>query len=240
MNRVLAAVMAGGRSERMRVTKTTTHKALVEVGGLSLLERTVRRLLKHGICDIVVVSSRTEPRIAEVVREDLSKLAREHCASLRSFIEVEPLGTVGAVGLLAQENTDILVTYVDNLTSLDESALLKRHRESGAVMTIATHVWPLANPFGELEILDGFLSAYEEKPVRNVRICSGSFVVSPAAAAAVTRNESCGTNELCELLLKRHLPVAVYCHDELWVDVNDGLAVREAERLVAQHSERFA
>jgi NDP-sugar pyrophosphorylase family protein len=231
--------MAGGRSERMRATNGATHKALVEVAGLSLLERTIRRLLRHGISEIVVVSSRNDPRIAEVVRGDLGNLARRHRASLRSFIEAEPLGTVGAVGVLAQEQTDILVTYVDNVTSLDEGALLKKHRQSGAVMTIATHVWPRANPFGELEIANGFLRAYEEKPIRKVRICSGSFVVSPAAAAEVPRDKACGTNELCELLLKRGLPIAVYCHDEPWVDVNDAPTVAEAERLIARHSERF-
>ncbi|MFY9708976.1 MAG: sugar phosphate nucleotidyltransferase [Candidatus Cybelea sp.] len=240
MNRLLAVVMAGGRSERMRASNGATHKALVEVAGVSLLERTIRRLLKRGIGDIVVVSSRNDPRIAEVVRNDFGKLARRHRASLRSFIEAEPLGTVGAVALLAQEHTDMLVTYVDNVTSLDETALLEKHRESRAVMTIATHVWLLANPFGELKIANGFLRAYDEKPTREVRICSGSFVVSPAAAAAVPRNRACGTNELCELFLKRGLPIAVYCHDEPWVDVNDALGVREAERLVARHSERFS
>lgn len=239
MNSLIAVVMAGGRSERMRITNGGAHKALVELAGLSLLERSVLRLLKRGMPEIVVVSAPDEPRIADAVRNHLSSMAREHRAHLRSYIEARPLGNIGVVRLLADEHTDILVTYVDNVTSLDETALVQRHREREAAMTIATHLWPLVNPFGELQLSDGLVTGYREKPVRKVRISSGTFVVSPVAAAAIPPDEPFGASELCKMLLKRRLPVAAYCHDEPWVDVNDALALREAARLVTKHPERF-
>lgn len=236
---VLGVVMAGGRSERMRAGNDGTHKALVKVGDVSLLERSVRRLLKNGISEIVVVSSLNEPQIADIVQTDLGRLAQRHGAQLRSFVEMQPLGDIGVVRVLAREHMDLLVTNVDNLTSLDEAALLERHRNSGAAMTVATHCWPLANPFGEIELLDGFVTAYREKPIRHVRIASGSCVVSAAAAKTIPSERPCGADELCEILLKRGLPVAAYTHDALWIDINDVLALRQAERLIAEHSESF-
>ena len=76
MEPVLAAIMAGGRSERMRATNGATHKALVEVGGVTMLERNVRRLLKRGIKEIVVVSSPAEPRIADAIENE--QIGRAH------------------------------------------------------------------------------------------------------------------------------------------------------------------
>jgi NDP-sugar pyrophosphorylase family protein len=232
--------MAGGRSERMRATNGPRHKALVEVGGVPLIERNLRSLFTRGIGDVVVVTSAEETAIAAFVSGPGAELARRYGARLSSYVEAAALGNIGVVAEFSAANTDLLVSYVDNLSSLDERALLERHRDSAAAMTLATHLWPLRNPFGELELAGGFVRAYREKPVRMVRISSGTCVVGPAAAEAVPRGRPFGVSELCARLIELGLPVAAFDHDEPWVDVNDAAALAEAEALLRRYPERFA
>ena len=51
----VAVVLAAGRSERMKELTGGGSKALIRVGGLSLVERAVRTLLSIGIEHVVVV-----------------------------------------------------------------------------------------------------------------------------------------------------------------------------------------
>jgi len=231
--------MAGGRSERMRATNGPLHKALVEVGGVPLIERNLIALFGENFADVVVVTSGREPALNAYLSERGRALARRYGAQLETFVETEPLGNIGVGGVLNDGRHDLLVAYVDNLTSIAAGKLLARHRATSAALTIATHLWPLRNPFGELEIDGGYVRAYREKPVRNVRISSGSCVIAPAAAALIPAQRPFGAAELCANVLAAALPVAAYEHDELWIDVNDADALRKAEAMLRANPGRF-
>jgi mannose-1-phosphate guanylyltransferase len=235
---VRGIVMAGGRSERMRATNGPQHKALTDVAGRSLLERNLTTLFVSGIDDVVVVCG-SEPAIREYVNGRGAILARQFNARLELYVEVVPLGNIGVVGELCDGVRDMLVIYVDNLTSIDVPALLARHREASAAMTIATHLWSLRNPFGELEIVGGYIRSYREKPIRKVSISSGTCVIGPAAASLIPVQRQFGAAQLFDAVVARGLPVAAYVHDELWIDVNDADALREAEAIVRANPERF-
>jgi NDP-sugar pyrophosphorylase family protein len=239
-NSVRGIIMAGGRSERMRATNGPVHKALVEVAGRPLLEHNLINLFAAGIDDVVVVVSGNEPAIDAYLEARGARVARRFRGRLEKFIESRPLGNIGAVGALNDGRRDMIVVYVDNLTSIGIDDLLARHRATSAALTIATHTWALRNPFGELEIDGGFVRSYNEKPVRNVRISSGTVVVAPRAAALVPAGHSFGAAELCAAVLAAALPIAAYEHNAHWIDVNDARALSEAETLVRSNPECFA
>jgi NDP-sugar pyrophosphorylase family protein len=239
MRNVRGVVMAGGRSERMRATNGPMHKALVEVAGIPLLEHNLNYLFGAGIDDVVVVISANEPALGEFLADRGNRIARRFNGSLETFVETEPLGNIGAVGELNDGRRDMLVVYVDNLTSIAAAELLATHRSMSAAMTIATHVWGLRNPFGELEIVDGHVRAYHEKPIRKVRISSGTCVVAPAAAVLAPPQRPFGASELYSAASAAGLTIAAYGHDGLWIDVNDARALVEAERIVRSNPGLF-
>ena len=51
----MAVVLAAGRSERLRAVTGGGSKALIQLGGLKLVERAVRGLLNIGIREVLVV-----------------------------------------------------------------------------------------------------------------------------------------------------------------------------------------
>src|SRR5947207_11728358 len=65
----VGVVLAAGRSERMAPVTGGGSKALVRIGGVSLIERAVRSLLRLGLDEVVVVVGfRASPVVAAVDR----------------------------------------------------------------------------------------------------------------------------------------------------------------------------
>lgn len=62
---MLAMILAAGRGERLRPVSDTMPKALVEVGGISLLEQQLQRLADAGIETVVINLGWLGERIAE-------------------------------------------------------------------------------------------------------------------------------------------------------------------------------
>jgi dTDP-glucose pyrophosphorylase len=234
-----ALIMAGGRSDRMRATLGSRHKALVPVLGVPMLERNLHKLLSAGFRTIVVASSAREPTIGEYVRTRGRALARTQHATVESVVEDQPRGTIGIAGVLHDRADAWLVVNVDNLTALDLQALALHHRNAGAALTIATHVEPFRIPFGELEVSGTHVVRYAEKSLRQIRVSSGAYVLSPRACRLIRTDGRTDVPELVEALLARGESIAAFEHEAPWIDVNDAAAVTRAEELIARHPSAF-
>lgn len=128
-------VLAAGYGRRLRPLTDEIPKALVDVGGLSQLERTLRSLEAAGADRVVVNTHHHADRIEAALE------AREGAAELLvSREEPRPLETGG--GLLAARplfrlDRPILVHNVDVITSIDLADLLAAHAARGGLATLA-------------------------------------------------------------------------------------------------------
>ena len=234
-----AVIMAGGRSERMRATAGQTHKALVPVLGVPMLERNLLSLLAHGFRDIIVAVSSGERDIVDYVRNRGTVLARLRDAALRCHQEERPLGTVGVAGVLECPSEDLLVINVDNLTTLDLRALVSHHENTGASLTIATHIESFRVPFGEVVVNDGQVIEYREKPTFQVQLSSGTYVLSSHARRLIPKEVFTNLPDLFSMLKQRGASIVSYAHQAAWIDVNDAAARSRADRLINDNFESF-
>ncbi|MBA3497256.1 MAG: NDP-sugar synthase [Gemmatimonadales bacterium] len=235
-----AMIMAGGHGERMRVTGSSTPKPLVPVHGVPLLERNLCALLKAGLRDIVVAVPSHTPEIGRFVQTRGQAITDALDARLRVLEETQPLGNIGPAAEVELEGADLLVVYADNLTALDLNALLLHHRRADATLTCAVHLESFRTPFGEVQVRDGVIVGYVEKPERRILIASGVVVLSASAVARLPRGRAVEIRWLVDRLLEEGEKVAAFLHDAPWIDVNDAASVARAERLVGEHREAFA
>jgi mannose-1-phosphate guanylyltransferase/phosphomannomutase len=234
-----AVVMAGGRSERMKAGPGGTHKGLVPVLGVPMLERNVCTLLAAGFRDVVIVVAHGERELLEFVESRCRLLIERRGGQCTCVVERSPLGTIGACSDLGREMPELLVVNVDNLTSLDLADMVRHHRSSRASMTVATHWQPFRIPYGEVTVEDGGVTGVLEKPVKRFHMSSGTYVLGPNACAAIPADTPFGAPALVEKLRLAREPVAAYQHDRPWIDVNDAAAVARAEALIMEHACAF-
>jgi NDP-mannose synthase len=143
-----ALVLAGGAGERMRDSGGACQP-LVQVRGVSLLERNVWRLIGAGLREIWVACAAHHHAIRREV-ERLARAARPRGIAIEVLVEDTPLGTIGAAGLLRGRVAQVLAVNADNVTALDLGALLASHVQSAADLTLASHVHVERLPYGEL------------------------------------------------------------------------------------------
>ena len=236
---VVAVVMAGGESRRMRDSYGIRPKALVEVLGVTLLERNVMTLLKHGVTKIIVVSRADNSLVHDFVTQQLAPRFHSWSARISSRVEETPLGTIGFARLLSDREDPVLIINVDNLTDLNLADFVQRHVAADAELTIATHLEPFQIPYGELVVSGPWVREYREKPVRPIRVSSGTYVLNPKACRRIPSGKRTDVPELFCLLRSSGGRVAAYEHDANWIDVNDGASVQRATDMIRREIASF-
>ncbi len=169
-----AMIFAAGRGTRLKPLTDTRPKALVEVGGVTLLELTLRRLAAAGITEAIVnLHHHGEQIPAFVERHGRFGLRR-----IEYSPEPELLDTGGGLKEAAwffDDGQPFLVHNVDVLSDIDLRALAAAHRQAGALATLAAMPRTTARPL--------FFDTANRLVGRRSAVTGDSFVRAPQGDA---------------------------------------------------------
>jgi NDP-sugar pyrophosphorylase family protein len=184
-------VLAAGLGTRLQPLTNDRPKALVEVAGRTLLELTLTRLKSCGIQDVIINAHHFAEMIA-------SYLTARHNFDMHIEISREDIlldtggGLKKAARFFTGSETDIdqpfLVHNVDVLSNIDFDAMLRQHRETAALATLAVQDRPtsrylLFDEFGQLcgrrTGNDGPIESVRRSRVTQTRAFSGLHILSP-------------------------------------------------------------
>jgi NDP-sugar pyrophosphorylase family protein len=133
-----AMVLAAGLGTRLRPLTNERPKALVEVGGRTLLEIALARLRRFGITDVIVNAH----HFAGMIQTYLQ--SRDNFGlNIQVSLENELLDTGGGVKKAAPfflrdaADTPFLLHNVDVISDIDFGKMLASHQERGALATLA-------------------------------------------------------------------------------------------------------
>jgi len=213
-----ALVFAAGLGTRLRPVTDTVPKALVTVGGLTILERAIRRLLTLDPGLIVVNAHHHAEQIEAVIealsRDLASEAAGSHDSGARSgsnsriVVSVEkdrPLETGGGLrqaGHLFQSGSPILLHNGDVITDLDFETLVSAHadntRNEGTVATLAVQervssrelLFDEAGLYGRRHVTSG-REEVARTPVgtTKARAFSGIHIIGPSLLATLPEQD---------------------------------------------------
>lgn len=126
-------VLAAGKGTRLGPAPVVSSKVLLDVDGMSVLERNLRWLAAGGLTS-VWINLHHEPEAIRSAIGDGSRLG----ITVQYVFEPELLGTAGAFANVARHmKGPALVVYGDNLMAFDLNRLILAHRRSGAEATLA-------------------------------------------------------------------------------------------------------
>lgn len=132
---IQAFIPSAGLGTRLRPLTDTRPKALVEVGGTTLLERAIRRMESIGAKRIVVNVHHFADQIIEFVG------ARIWQSDIKISDEREMLADTGGgikhASKLFLEGLPIMVHNVDVLSTINLKDMVVKHEEDGNLVTLA-------------------------------------------------------------------------------------------------------
>ena len=192
-----AVILAGGLGTRLSEETATRPKPMVEIGGKPILWHILKMYSHHGINDFVICCGYKGYVIKEYfanyflhmsdVTFDMahnkmevhSKRAEPWCVTLvDTGDESMTGGRLRRVAKYVENEEAFCFTYGDGVSDIDITASIAFHRAHGKQATL-TATFPPAR-FGALDMRDGRVNSFREKPKGDgAMINGGFFVLSP-------------------------------------------------------------
>jgi NDP-mannose synthase len=212
-----AVILAGGKGIRLRPYTTRLPKPLVPIGeDHSIMEIALSQLAQCGFSHVTLAIG----HFGELIRSYIGDGSRWGIGVDYTSPEEVPLGTMGPVlRVLNRLPEQFLVMNGDVLTDLDYSDLMRRHRESGAPLTIATYQREVRIDYGVLTTQDGQVVEFTEKPAIGYRVSMGVYACSKRALNRYTPGLPFGFDELVLDMLAHGTPPREYPFRGYWFDI---------------------
>ncbi len=186
------------------------------IGDVPIMDIVIRQLRHFGCNDITIATG----YLAELVFAYLGD-GSQYGLNLKFVREKEPLGTIGALSLVPIEDSEsYLVLNGDVLTTMDFGDLVRQHRESGAVATVATYRRPSSIDKGVLTIdADGRILEIVEKPTHFNSVAMGIYVFEREVLRFIAPGVRFDAPQLLEALIRNGSLVQSYMFDGYWLDI---------------------
>lgn len=229
-----AVILAGGKGSRLKPFTNTIPKPLVPVGDRAILEIVLEQLRHHGVTEVVIAVN----HMAHLIRAFFG--AGERLGLRINYSEEsEPLGTAGPLRLIERLDEDFLMLNGDILTTLDFGDLFRTHRERGHSVTIATFTKELKIDLGVLEVRDGLLADYIEKPTERFTVSMGIYAMNRSVLRVIPPEGKYDLNEMILDLRDAGTPIHCYAGACEWLDIGRAADYEEATRLFEEGRGRF-
>ena len=183
-----AMIFAAGLGTRLRPLTNDRPKALVEVGGRTMLEITLERLRSFGVNEVIINTHHFSDMVSEF-------LAARNNFGMKIEISVEDvlLDTGGGLKkaawfFLESPDQPFLVHNVDVISSIDLGRMLRFHIEQGALATLAVQARPTSRPlwFDGEGRFRGRAEAGDKEAGMQALAFSGIHVISPCIFEKIT------------------------------------------------------
>jgi glucose-1-phosphate cytidylyltransferase len=228
-----AVILAGGLGTRLSEETSTRPKPMVEIGGKPILWHIMKMYSSHGINDFIICCGYKGYLIKEYFanyflhQSDVTFCMKENRMDVHEE-RAEPWtvtlidtgdssmtgGRLGRVVEYIKDEDAFCFTYGDGVSDVDIGGAIKFHQQHGKQATV-TATYPPGR-FGALDIANGFVNSFKEKPKGDGALINGGFfVLSPKVLKKITGDDCIWEqNPLTELAQEKEL--MAYEHHGFW------------------------
>ncbi|WP_304165613.1 glucose-1-phosphate cytidylyltransferase [Phenylobacterium aquaticum] len=202
-----AVILAGGLGTRISEESHLRPKPMIEIGGRPILWHIMKLFSHHGVDEFIICLGYKGYVIKEYFANyvlhnadftvDLAKGSIEYHAThhepwkvtlIETGLETMTGGRLKRVASYLTPGEPFFMTYGDGIADVDIKALGDFHRSHGRQATV-TAVSPPGR-YGALEIQDGAVQRFVEKPPGDEGVINGGFfVLQPEVIARISGDE---------------------------------------------------
>lgn len=131
-----AMIFAAGLGTRLKPYTNSMPKALVPVGGVPMIEILIKHLVGKGISNIIVNVHHFSDQVIDFLEQN-KNFGADIVISDESYRLLDTGGGLLKASWFFDDNQPFLVQNVDIICDIDYSDLLKYHRRTDALVTVA-------------------------------------------------------------------------------------------------------
>jgi NDP-sugar pyrophosphorylase family protein len=216
--------MAGGFGTRLLPLTEDLPKPMLPLGDQPLLELTIRKLQQANIRYVNITTYYLPEKISDYFGD-----GKEFGVEINYVNEDEPLGTAGALGLLAIPDEPLLVINGDIITQVDFRSMLSFHRTHQADLTVGVRQYEVQVPYGVMECEGVHVKQVREKPTYHYLVNAGIYLLEPTVYRYINRGERFDMPDLIRHLIEEGRTVVSFPIVEYWLDVGQHKDYEQAQ-----------
>jgi NDP-sugar pyrophosphorylase family protein len=212
---MVAVIQAGGKGVRLRPYTMLLPKPLMPVGDLPVIELIIKWLRRWGVTKTYI----TLGYLSHLIRA-LCGDGKQWDMQIKYNQEPEPLGTIGPLKLLKDELKETFFCInSDLITDLDLRKLRTFHVEHKGLITVAATERTVKSELGVFETENSKMVDFHEKPTMKYLASCGVYCMEPEIIDLIPNGVPFGFDDLMNSMLHKKMPVWLYRHDGLWLDI---------------------
>lgn len=198
-------ILAGGLGSRISEETEIKPKPMLEIGGKPILWHIMKIYSFYGINDFIICCGYKGDKIEEYFLENEESW---NVSCVDTGLETMTGGRLKRVQKLIDDT--FCFTYGDTLNDLNIKKLIRFHKEQGRLGTVTACKPP--EKYGILEIKEGEVISFEEKPMkREVWVNGGFFVLEPDIFDYIKKDSTIWEKEPMKKLTKNN-QLSAYKH----------------------------
>ena len=221
-------IMAGGLGLRLRPLTEHIPKPMLLLDDKPILEHIIANFIKEGFKYFYIsVNYKSD------IIKNYFKNGSEWGIKISYLEEKSQLGTAGSLSLLKTSlNEPIIVVNGDVVTNLSISNVIKFHNKENSVATMVTKSLKFQLPFGVPVIKGNEILSINEKPMKNIKVNAGIYVLSPITLELLPKGKIDMT-DFFKMLVKSKKKVLAFQMNDNWIDVGKKQEYVKAKNKIA-------
>lgn len=217
-----ALVLAGGKT---KIGKAIKSMALVN--DKPVLEHIIKILKDSGIENIVIYTDYESSKITSYFKD-----GKKFGVSIDYIVMERPVGRAIPIKMASEHFDDtFLVYYGDTLCNLDIEDMIRNHKDSASVVTVALTTVSDPGKYGVVNMKGSHITSFVEKPKKfgSYLVSAGIFLVEPSVPRNITNKMFSLETDLFPKLAKKG-QLYGYPFEGIWLNINDSKALRKANK----------
>jgi NDP-sugar pyrophosphorylase family protein len=199
-------------------------KPLIRLHGTTPLDSLLRRIQFFGFRDINLAVHHQHELVMEHVGD-----GSDFGLAINYLVEDRPLGTAGALKLMAanKPSSTILVVNSDIVLDADLRSFVKHAIETSDETTVGLVTYEHLVPYGVAKVDEGHLVEVREKPKVDFQVLSGVTLVAPQTRALIEDGESIDMSDLLVRATRTGQKVRALDLGSFWADIGTHASLQE-------------